>query len=67
MATLDLPHDLAERARAHVTGEYPTVAEVVRAALDALDREEQRQAAKLAALRAALAEGDASDDAPRRV
>ena len=61
---IDLPQDLEERARAHVTpDEYPSVAEVVRAALDALEREDQRGAAKLAKLRAALEEGDASGDA----
>jgi putative addiction module CopG family antidote len=58
---IDLPHDLEERARAHVApGEYPNVAEVVRATLDALDREEQREAVKLARLRAAIDEGDQS-------
>jgi len=41
-------------------GRYENASEVVRAALRALEREEQEYEAKLAALRAAIDEGDAS-------
>lgn len=42
------------------TGRYENASEVVRAALRTLEREEQQYQAKLAALRAAIDEGDAS-------
>ena len=42
------------------SGRYENASEVVRAALRNLDREEQWYEAKLAALRAAVDEGDAS-------
>jgi antitoxin ParD1/3/4 len=42
------------------TGRYENASEVVRAGLRTLEREEQRHEAKLAALRAAIDEGDAS-------
>jgi antitoxin ParD1/3/4 len=42
------------------TGRYENASEVVRAALRTLEREEQQYEAKLAALRAAIDEGDAS-------
>ena len=42
------------------TGRYENASEVVRAALRTLEREEQQYQAKLAALRAAVDEGDAS-------
>jgi antitoxin ParD1/3/4 len=42
------------------SGRYENASEVVRAALRSLDREEQQHEAKLAALRAAIDEGDAS-------
>lgn len=42
------------------SGRYENASEVVRAALRTLEREEQQYAAKLAALRAAIDEGDAS-------
>ena len=42
------------------SGRYGNASEVVRAALRNLDREEQLYEAKLAALRAAVDEGDAS-------
>jgi antitoxin ParD1/3/4 len=42
------------------TGRYENASEVVRAALRSLEREEQEYEAKLAALRAAIDEGDAS-------
>jgi len=41
-------------------GRYENASEVVRAALRTLEREEQQFEAKLAALRAAIDEGDAS-------
>ena len=42
------------------TGRYDNASEVVRAALRALEREEREYEAKLAALRAAIAAGDAN-------
>ena len=42
------------------SGRYENASEVVRAALRILEREEQEYEAKLAALRAAIDEGDAS-------
>ena len=42
------------------TGRYENASEVVRAALRSLERDEREYEEKLAALRAALAEGDAS-------
>jgi len=42
------------------TGRYENASEVVRAALRTLEREEQQYEAKLAALRAAIDEGNAS-------
>src|SRR5580704_15706473 len=42
------------------SGRYENASEVVRAALRILEREEQRHEAKLAALRTAIDEGDAS-------
>lgn len=42
------------------SGRYEDASEVVRAALRTLEREEQQYEAKLAALRAAIDEGDAS-------
>jgi putative addiction module CopG family antidote len=42
------------------SGRYENASEVVRAGLRTLEREEQRHEAKLAALRTAIDEGDAS-------
>ena len=42
------------------SGRYENASEVVRAALRTLEREEQQHKAKLAALRTAINEGDAS-------
>jgi antitoxin ParD1/3/4 len=42
------------------SGRYENASEVVRAGLRSLEREEQRHQAKLAALRTAIDEGDAS-------
>ena len=49
------------------SGRYENASEVVRAALRTLEREEQQYEAKLAALRAAIDEGDASGDAGTNV
>jgi len=49
------------------SGRYENASEVVRAALRTLEREEQRYEAKLAALRAAIDEGDASGIAKGKV
>jgi antitoxin ParD1/3/4 len=46
------------------SGRYENASEVVRAALRSLEREEHEHEAKLAALRAAIDEGDASGIAP---
>ncbi|HEY6464497.1 MAG TPA: type II toxin-antitoxin system ParD family antitoxin [Candidatus Acidoferrales bacterium] len=46
------------------TGRYENASEVVRAGLRTLEREEREFDAKLAALRAAIEEGDASGIAP---
>jgi antitoxin ParD1/3/4 len=48
---------VAEKVEA---GRYENASEVVRAGLRTLEREEQQHEAKLAALRAAIDEGDAS-------
>jgi antitoxin ParD1/3/4 len=49
------------------TGRYENASEVVRAGLRSLEREEQQFQAKLAGLRTALDEGDASGIAKGRV
>jgi putative addiction module CopG family antidote len=60
----DLPEDLASFAEAQMAaGRFTTVEDVLRAGKDALERK-QRNDEKLAALRVAIAEGDASPDAP---
>ncbi len=46
------------------SGRYENASEVVRAALRTLEREERQYEAKLAALRTAIDEGDASGVAP---
>jgi len=45
------------------SGKFENASEVVRAALRALDRDEREYEARLAAVRAAIDEGDASPDA----
>ena len=45
------------------SGRYENASEVVRSALRTLERDEQQYEAKLATLRAAIDEGDASGDA----
>ena len=58
----DLPEDLARFAEAQVAaGKFPTVEDVLRAGTKALEHK-QRNEQKMAALRAAIAEGDASPD-----
>ena len=60
----DLPPDLARFAEAQVAaGRFASVEDVLRAGKEALEHEQQRQERKLAKLRAAIAEGDASPDA----
>jgi len=49
------------------SGRYENASEVVRAALRTLEREEQQYEAELAALRAAIDEGDASGIAKGKV
>jgi antitoxin ParD1/3/4 len=49
------------------TGRYENASEVVRAALRTLERDEREYEAKLAALRAAVDEGDASGFAKGKV
>ncbi len=49
------------------SGRYENASEVVRAALRTLDREEQQYEAKLAGLRSAIDEGDASGIAESNV
>lgn len=49
------------------TGRYENASEVVRAGLRTLEREERQYEAKLAALRAAIDEGDASGIAKANV
>jgi putative addiction module CopG family antidote len=57
----DLPEDLARFARAQVAaGLFPSVEDVLRAGKAALEREQQRDAAKEAAVNAALDEGERS-------
>ena len=51
-------------AKKIASGRYQNASEVVRAGLRTLEREEREYAAKLAALRAAIDEGDSSGIAP---
>jgi antitoxin ParD1/3/4 len=55
--TTDLDRFVAKKIK---TGRYENASEVVRAGLRTLEREEELYEAKLAALRASIAEGDAS-------
>jgi antitoxin ParD1/3/4 len=58
---VNLTDELDDFVRAKVeSGHYENASEVVRAALRNLEREEQQFEAKLAALRRAIDEGDAS-------
>ena len=49
------------------SGHYANASEVMRSALRLLERDEQEYEEKMAALRAAIAEGDASPDAEEGV
>lgn len=62
--TEELDRFVAAKVR---SGRYENASEVVRAALRALEREERQYEAKLAALRAAIDEGDASGIAEGQV
>jgi antitoxin ParD1/3/4 len=55
--TRELDHFVATKVK---SGRYENASEVVRAGLRTLEREERHHEAKLAALRAAIDEGDAS-------
>ena len=55
--TDELDHFVAKKVK---SGRYENASEVVRAGLRTLEREEQKYEAKLATLRAAIDEGDAS-------
>jgi antitoxin ParD1/3/4 len=55
--TRELDHFVATKVK---SGRYENASEVVRAGLRTLEREERQHEAKLAALRAAIDEGDAS-------
>jgi antitoxin ParD1/3/4 len=58
--TEELDHFVAAKV---ASGRYENASEVVRASLRALEREEQQYDARLARLRTALEEGEASGDA----
>jgi antitoxin ParD1/3/4 len=61
---VNLTHELDSFVAAKVaSGRYENASEVVRAGLRTLEREEQQYEAKLAALREAIDQGDASGSA----
>jgi len=61
---VSLPEKLDQFITAKVeSGDYANASEVMRTALRLLEKEEREYEEKLAALRAAIAEGDASGDA----
>ena len=61
---VSLPKKLDQFITAKVeSGDYANASEVMRAALRVLEKEEQEYEEKMAVLRAAIAEGDASPDA----
>jgi putative addiction module CopG family antidote len=63
ISAADLPEDLARFAEAQVAaGHFATVEDVLRAGKEALEARQRRYARKMEALRAAIAEGDASPD-----
>ena len=65
---VNLPEKLDQFITAKVeSGEYANASEVMRTALRLLEREEREYEEKMAALRAAIAEGDASEDAEEGV
>ena len=63
MSYIDLPDEVLRLAEAQVTaGRASSIEEVVRVGAAVLERRQQRHDAKLAVLRAAIDEGDASPD-----
>ena len=61
---VSLPEKLDQFITAKVaSGDYANASEVMRTALRLLEKEEQEYEEKMAVLRAAIAEGDASGDA----
>jgi putative addiction module CopG family antidote len=59
----DLPEDLARFAEAQVAaGHFSRIEDVIEAGLAALKNRQERYEAKMAALREAIAQGDASPD-----
>jgi antitoxin ParD1/3/4 len=65
---VSLPEKLDQFITAKVeSGDYANASEVMRTALRLLEREEREYEEKMAVLRAAIAEGDASEDAEEGV
>ena len=65
---VSLPEKLDQFITAKVeSGDYANASEVMRTALRLLEKEEQEYEEKMAILRAAIAEGDASPDAEEGV
>jgi antitoxin ParD1/3/4 len=65
---VSLPEKLDQFITAKVeSGDYANASEVMRTALRLLEREEREYEKKMAVLRAAIAEGDASPDAEEGV
>ena len=65
---VSLPEKLDQFITAKVeSGDYANASEVMRAALRLLEKEEREYEEKMAVLRAAIAEGDASHDAEEGV
>jgi antitoxin ParD1/3/4 len=65
---VNLPDELDRFVTSRVEGgHYANASEVMRAALRLLERDEQEYEAKMAALRKAIEEGDASGDAEEGV
>lgn len=63
MRQVDLPEDLLRLAEAQIAaGRAASLEDVVRAGIAALDREQRRYDSKLAKLRAAIDDSDASPD-----
>jgi antitoxin ParD1/3/4 len=61
MSHIELPDEVVRLVEAQVTaGRAGSIADVVRAGVAALEREQQRYETKIAKLRAAIDEGDAS-------
>jgi antitoxin ParD1/3/4 len=64
MSHIDLPDEVVRLAEAQVAaGRVGSIEDVVRAGVAALEREQRRYDAKMAKLRTAIDEGDASPDA----